>query len=508
MKKILYTCAALSVLYTASALAQTLPSQPAPNNELTINQSTKQTAPAPHPKQIASAIEIGILYYGFDALTPPQVEQKGQDFLISIPQTQRTNSSGSVQSFPATQILMTRVDDFDGHAQYKMGNITLPYLKNILSTFYPQGKLTQNNYQEEIFWVPDLALRTKQSLKTENLNFDTGAGTNLTIASLYSDSLIGSKTDHKMDAASSLDIRDLTLQNEIFKLVIPHLNISTQILDADQTADVFQQTLSAILSRGNLSIPEMNLTPSTALFAPLNLRSDIRFETIQDPKTHEIQTHLTLDNTLLNLSAKDFESGSLPALFPEDIKLDIVLSGLNTNQIQSIIEMQRKLDESMDEDSEQGIALQHELQTQINDALNKVRLNINEVALENPIAAVHFSGTGRFVNQTAQLNGQLAVTNFDLISPDYQSQCAAERAQQPKTDKQSAVATEPAVCSSVGVLDSLRPYLNSAEKLTQNGKPVSLFKIEYKNGQTFVNDKPFAAPNAEASLTENSAAQK
>ena len=131
-----------------------------------------------------------------------------------------------------------------------------------------------------------------------------------------------------------------------------------------------------------------------------------------------------------------------------------------------------------------------------------MRLNINEVVLENPVASVHFSGTGRFINQTAQLNGQLALTNFDLISPDYQSQCAAEKAKQPQTDKQSAVAMEPAVCAKIGALDILRPYLNSAEKLTQNGKPTVLFKIEYKNGQAFINDQPFAAPAAEPTLEQ------
>lgn len=510
MKKSLFACVALSVLYSAPILAQPSPSaQPSdqPVMEQTIPANT-QTAPAPQAKQIANAIEIGLLYRGFDALTPPQVEQKGQDFVLSIPQTKMTNTDGAVQDFPAVQIQMTRVDDFDGHAQYKMENITLPYVKNVLQALYPQGQITQDTFREEVLWVPDLALRTKQSLKVENMNLNAGADLSTHIGSLYLDTLVGAKSNQKMDAATSLDIRDLTVQTNALRLTIPHLSASTQTLDADQTADVFQQLLSAALSRGTLSIPEMNLIPNTPLFAPLNLRSDVRIETVQDPKTHDMQTHLVLDNTLLNLSMQDFENGTLPAAFPEDIRADIVLSGLNTAQIQSVLEMQNKLDETMDEESEEGVALQNEIQKQMNDALDKVRLNINEIVLENPIAAIHFSGTGRFVNQTAQLNGQLAVTNFDLISPDYQAQCAAERAQQPKTDKQSAVATEPAVCSSVGVLDSLRPYLNSAEKTTQNGKPVSLFKIEYKNGQTFVNDKPFAAPNAEASLTENSAAQK
>ena len=150
----------------------------------------------------------------------------------------------------------------------------------------------------------------------------------------------------------------------------------------------------------------------------------------------------------------------------------------------------------------------NEIQKQMNDALDKVRLNINEIALENPVAAIRFSGTGRFINQTAQLNGQLAITNFDLISPDYQTQCAAERAKQPQTDKQLAVVSEPVACTSVGVLDSLRPYLDSAEHASQNGKPVVLFKIEYKNGQAFVNDKPFTKSIPETTLEKDNDTQK
>lgn len=533
MKKSLFAGLALSVLYSVSVSAQTPPStQPAaaqPTNTPALTQSvgetapasimaletdarpqtpeqpaasSTQTAPAPQPNQIANAIEIGILYGGFDALTPPHVEQKGQDFIISIPQTQMTNADGVVQQFPAAQIQMTRVDDFDGHAQYKMQNITLPYVKSILSALYPQSNMTQDTFQEEVLWVPDLALRTKQSLKAENVHFDNGLGVQLKIGSFYSDGLIGSKTDHKMDAASSVDMRDLTLQTNVLKLTIPHLSAETQTLDADQTADMLQQTLSAALSRGTLSIPKINLTPLTPLFAPLDMRSDVRVETVQDPTTHEIQTHLVLDNTLLNLSMQDFESGALPALFPEDIKADIVLSGLNAAQIQSIATMQGKLDEAMDEESEQSVALQNEIQKQMNDALDKVRLNINEIVLENPVAAIRFSGTGRFINQTAQLNGQLAITNFDLISPDYKAQCAAERAKQPKTDKQPAVTAEPAACISVGVLDSLRPYLDSAEKSMQNGKETTLFKIEYKNGQAYVNNRPFHVPSMDDTETD------
>jgi len=510
MKKSLFAGLALSILYSASVLAQTPPSTQTPHQPIAEQRvpAKNQTATPPQPNQIANAIEIGIFYGGFDALTPPQVEQNGQDFIISIPQTQMTDTNGAVQTFPAIQIQMTRVDDFGEHAQYKMQNITLPYVKSILSALYPNGEMTQDIFQEEILWVPDLALRTKQSLKAENINFNTGTGLNTHIGSLYSDTLIGTKSNQKMDAASSMDMRDLTIQSNMFDLRIPHVSATTQILDTNQTADALQQLLSATLSRGTVSIPEINLIPKTPLFAPLNLRSDIQIETIQDPSTHEMQTHLVLNNALLNLSVQDFESGTLPALFPEDIKADIVLSGLNTTQIQSILDMQNKLDESMDEESEQGVALQNEIQKQMNDALDKVRLNINEIALENPVAAIRFSGTGRFINQTAQLNGQLAITNFDLISPDYQTQCAAERAKQPQTDKQLAVASEPVACTSVGVLDSLRPYLDSAEHASQNGKPVVLFKIEYKNGQAFVNDKPFTKSIPETTLEKDNDTQK
>lgn len=45
--------------------------------------------------------------------------------------------------------------------------------------------MTQDTFQEEVLWVPDLALRTKQSLKAENVHFDNGLGVQLKIGSFY-----------------------------------------------------------------------------------------------------------------------------------------------------------------------------------------------------------------------------------------------------------------------------------------------------------------------------------
>ncbi len=496
MKKTLFACVALSVFYTTAVCAQTeqQPTQTQPAPTISENQNI-MVASAPSAQKIAEAFEIGLLYYGFDSDVEPKVEQKGNDFLISIGQTHMTDATGKVHDFPAAQVQLTRVDDFGRYAQYKMENTTLPYLKSVFSTLYPAGKITDTTSNEIIFWVPDLALRTKQSFKTGQLNIIDGNGTQIEIAAIHADGLTQAKENNKMDSASTLDVDGLVFKNALTAIVIPHLSASSQVLNAEQTADALQQALSATFSKGEMSIPQITLTSTTPMFAPVNMKTTGKIETVRDEQSNALQAHLTLNIDQLNLQAGAFENGTLPAAFPANIRVDTILTDLNAEQLKNILKMQEKLDTELDEQTPENIALQAEIQKQYADILDKVRLNINEIALENPVAAMRFTGTGRFVDQMPSLTGQLAVTNFDLISPDYRAQCAAEKTKQPQTEKQPAAATEPTVCHQMGVLDNLRPYLDTAEKTTQDNKPVVIFNITYREGQTFINNKPFVSLN-------------
>ncbi|MGN1062975.1 MAG: hypothetical protein ACI4QM_01445, partial [Alphaproteobacteria bacterium] len=421
-------------------------------------------------EQILEALENYIYFNDLSAFMRPDIKSDGRDFIITL-----TNPADP--SAPQRELRMTRVDDFNQKAQYRIETRFWPVWEKTVKQLFDNASLSIGSFNETVLWVPDLSLKTNDSILAQNIRLSADE-TDVSIASVASDFLIGSN-GAKMDIASSTDVTDLTVDFGLGTLIIPSLQEHIQILGADVTSDELLQILTASHTQSKTEIP--NITIRSVFLG-------------DQPVTAKLSTAVTFDETLkLNLNISDIQGGqNILPLSPTHIRADIEITGLDKDLLTQYVKERQAYNETEEADDEtaEGKTLKNDL-TKLQDeiALN-LGVNINHITLSTAEASIDLSGiilhpdsVMREDQSAVGASLKLAVTNFDTISPKAapMDEEACKAALENRNVLQDAAEDLPPACQQQsGVLDILRPYLATAQHGTDEaGRPVDTFIIVF-----------------------------
>lgn len=499
MKKILYGCVALSVLITVIAIVE-LNKKPAPvasPDETPAAPVAGAGTPTETPTfegkmytesedKIQEAFENYLYFKGMDQVIRTDVRADGKDFVITI-----TNPSDS--TVPPQELRLTRVDDFAGKPQYKLGSTSLVKWKAVAENYLNDPKLSADTFSEDISWVPDLGLVTNQSLKATNVSV-AEEGINLTVKSIVSDMLSTAEND-KMNVAGSSDITDMKIVMPNGVIQAPTVTQNMQINGANQTGNILLQLLTAESATSTLNIPilgiGMTALPGQPILAQLN--NKIVFA-----------DNISMDMTLSNIKVGKM----LLPMLPDTITSNMTVEGVSKEMLIAYMNMRDQLNQLPDEEGTEAKDLEQKLLSAQNQILKSLSLKINKLSLTNPNAGIDVTGIVHYAEPAPTVNARVSVTNFDVISPKAppvdEAACKAALAQTPAPVAGQAPIIPAACAQQSGVLEGLRPFLETAEHtINEKGQPVDTFSIVYSANSLSINNQPILAPNTETADPSN-----
>ncbi|MBR4927456.1 MAG: hypothetical protein IKY98_03925 [Alphaproteobacteria bacterium] len=511
MKKVLFGCVAASVLLTGIAVIslskksneQPVKSVSVPvnivlphsdgnlltkdaNNNIVVIEPSNSKYYTVSEEQILAAIEDYLYSMGIDKTVRPDIKAEGDNFIITI-----DNPSDMTQ--PPHTLQMIRIADFNGMKQYKITTTSPVMWKTISHQILPTGQVDIASYEETISWVPDLSLTTNSSLKANKISI-TDKDFVITADSIITDSLVGPQKN-KMDVAGTTDILNTKITMPFFEISIPKITQTMTLTGANQIGDKSIQPLTADKSSSTFLIPQ--LIVSSPLLG-------------EKPLTAEIKSEMTYDNQL-NLVFYISKIEAPTAAFeikPKSIASDIIIEGLDKQQLIEYTQIQKEYEE-IEPNTPKAVELENKIVDMQNAILNNVTANIKNISVILQNGNIVLTGTVKYAEPAVNADLKLAITNFDAISPAAQpiDKEACEKALA-TINPQTSPSQLPPVCQQkTGVLEILRPFLETAEHSVNNqGEPVDTFTINYSADRISINGQEILPP-ANISIDEVQASE-
>lgn len=498
MKKVLFGCVAASVLLTGLAIwkLQSVPPVSvisikapvlAPSKTTDISEKQNQTIPQTNEtepsnskyytvseEQILAAIEDYLYSMGIDKTVRPDIKAEGDNFIITI-----DNPSDVTQ--PPHTLQMIRIADFNGMKQYKITTTSPTMWKTISNQILPTGQVDIASYEETISWVPDLSLTTNSSLKANKISI-TDKDFVITADSIITDSLVGPQKN-KMDVAGTTDILNTKIAMPFFEISIPKITQTMTLTGANQIGDKSMQPLTADKSSSTFLIPQLIISSPLLGTKPL---------------TAEIKSEMTYDNQLnlaFNISKIDIPTAIFD-IKPKSISSDIIIDGLNKQQLIEYTQIQKEY-ESIEPNTPKAVELENKIVGMQNAILNNVTANIKNMSVVLQNGSAVLTGTVKYAEPAVNADLKLAITNFDAISPAAQpiDKEACEKALSTVNPQANTVQLPAACQQKTGVLEFLRPYLDTAEHSTNaQGDPIDTFTFNYSADRISINGQEILPP--------------
>ena len=535
MKKTLLNCVALSALFSISVLAQEAPetasidntapipavievkpgadtSAPASidsntesNNQKsdtssnTIPQSEQKTTPTVSistdtesptndtfvQAELEAAFQAFIADGGLKTENPLIFEQRGRDFLVTIPELKVPVTDGQ-KVLPAQTVTLTRVEDFATSPQFQVKMDFLTKMQSLLKLVSDDATVDADRYVQDMLWVPRLQLISNNSIQAENLTLSFPEHMTASIKSMVSDVLAKTQAEAgKMDVAGASDAYDITVLTPFAEIIVPRLSYHHTLVGTEITGDEALQTLTAAHGTSSVEIPEFTVS---SLLAPDQKLSGGFVSSVQFLPT-QIQVRLNLKDLKL--------TPSVSSLIPEQGAINVILDNLKTADLIHLWHTQKQIQNLTDKGGDVSAELEKQLENQIQTVLKTLTIRIPEVSAYNNQAGIKIAGVAEHLNDEPQIDLTVSITNFDLISPPAKKidtvKCTDLVQQVSENQNNTTLVHQMQVecMPETGILEDLRPYLSSAaHTVNEAGQPVDTFLISYQNRQISINGQP------------------
>lgn len=439
-------------------------------------------------EQILEAFENYIYFKNLNSTMRPDIKTDGRDFIITFSDPSNINAE-------QRDLKMTRIEDFDSKAQYRITTQSWVVWNEMVKQAFANADLSMDSFNEVVSWVPDLSLKTNDSIKATGIKL-TSDDVNFTADSIVFDLLVGPH-DNKMDIASSTDINNLTLTTPIATLSIPKMTENLQVIGSDITPNETLQILTAEQSQSTTTIPTLSVQSSMLGAQPLTAKMDSQVVFAETMK--------------VDLDISDIRAGQiLLPLMPNKVTAKFEVTGVDKDILTEYVKMQQAYNEMDDNDSDEAKKLEENLVAIQNKVLTNLGVNIEHITVSNENAGLDLSGVIHYAEPALTVSAKLAVTNFDLISPKAApiDEEACKAALETQSVSQNTAGTLPPVCmQQAGALEFLRPYLETAQHTKDAaGRPVDTFIIVYSANSLTINGEPVLVPANEAA--DNNEAKK
>lgn len=503
MKKTLLSCVALSVFLSWSVLAQETPKtsnattpetkeQTKNTSEPTVQQnnetpdSLKKESTSEQDTFVQAELEAAFQSFlsdgGLESDTPLIFEQRGQDYIVTIPQLKVPVADGH-KVLPTQRVTLIRNGDFAGSPQFQVKMDFLTKIQSILKLISDNTTVDADRYVQDMLWVPRLQMISNNSIQAENLTLSFPEHLTANIKSMVSDVLVQPvKETGRMDIAAATDSYDITISTPIGQITLPRISYHKTLVGTEISGDEALQTLTADRGSTLLNIPQFNV--SSALLPNQELSGHLT-ATAQFLPT-QAQLNLTLDSLKL--------TQDISPLIPEKIVLNIIFDNLKQPDLIHLWHTQKQIQNLIDSDKEVSDELEHQLDMQLQKVLGTTTIRIPEINISNARAGIKMAGVIDHLTSDPQVDLTLSITNFDLISPPSKKidteKCTAlvQQVSENQNDSSLVHQMQTECMPQTGILEDLRPYLSTATHSTNEaGISVDTFFISSQNGMITVN---------------------
>ncbi len=458
----------------------------------------------PDAATIASSLKTGFEQAGIDLNQDIQVVPEGDNFKVTVPPVRVPQVDGEKETTtaltPEQTFTLVRSGSFHHQAQYNV-DISLEQIKALIRTVLPLATVTADSFQSKNAWVPTLNLISNQSLNAQKVRIAYPKAFDMTAASVAVDRLSRVQGE-KMDTAFSSDIQGIAITSPSVQITAPSVTQSASWTQSDITGDSNVMVLTAEKGVGDGKMPMILVTPQGADKPALSLSAAIHSEVADD-----VRLQLTLSDIKAELPVS-------AQYLPTDMTLDLTVD-MDRATVLSLLKKQAEweaLDDTNQDETPKAQELEAALEADVQKLIREGTLTLNALTVKNDTAEMTLSGTVRpkitADNQVEPVaEGKLTIVNLDKISPvptvnqaicdEFKKAWAEDTTEYAR--QQIAYACSP----HGGLLDGIRPYLNTAERTTDAaGNTTDVLLLRFENGVLTVNGKPVGADTLPMGMPE------
>lgn len=507
MKKTLLSCVALSIFLSWSVLAQKtdnktdtttteIKEQLKNNTGSETQQKNKDLDPLkkenttePSDTFVQAELEAAFQSFlsdgGLESDTPLIFEQRGEDYLVTIPELKIPVADGH-KVLPLQRVTLVRNGDFAGSPQFQVKMDFLTKIQSVLKLISDNATVDADRYVQDMLWVPHLQMISNNSIQAENLTLSFPEYLTATVKSMVSDVLVQPvKETGKMDIATATDSYDITVSTPIGQIVLPRISYHKTLVGTEVSGDEALQALTATRGSSSLNIPRFVIS---SVLLPNQELSGHLTSTARILPT-QAQLNLRLDSLKL--------TQNISPLTPETIVFNIIFDNFKQSDLIHLWHTQKQIQRLIDNDKEISDELENQLDLQLQNALKTITIRIPEITVSNAKAGIKMAGVIDRLTDDPQIDLTLSITNFDLISPPSKKidteKCTAlvQQVSKNQNDMSLVHQMQTECVPERGILEDLRPYLSTATRTTNEaGISVDTFFISSQNGTLTVNGQP------------------
>ena len=439
---------------------------------------------------IAQMVKNNIMSADVNYEGEPTVTAAGSGFEVSVPQgAMRIDEQKRIDAFtiPVTE------DGAEGTDKRYV--IKLDKMAQIFPTFeklLAEKNASYSNINYMVKFIPTLQFVEEQELTLDNLKMPFEGNFEVSVTSMKLSDIAKMLSEKAVFQEDKVSLQGFTLMHPMVALTAETFDFKVSVPETLKAKSPLDQIMQTPHVQQSMSLKDGKIRSiAFGQGGAVTFNLDQELDAKQDVSTQNI----TLD---FNLNLNDITQNVAPMKIPSKMTADLSASGFTVNQLVSYSEAVDKMKEaqSLPESSRKEVILsgvQKEVDTAESALKDNMKVEIKEISVNADEYAVVLSGKATPKDEV--FKGFLQVSNFEYLAPEPQNvdKAACEdlinQMTENKIDMADFRTRYEATCDEKrGVLDALRPYAASAEKIRdEQGRDALRFVVEVNGKDLFIN---------------------